>query len=590
MTNLSWDNYPNPTLVPKEGKWYVRVSIPTAIRHCFGSGGGNNNNRAKSTGTNDKSIAQRKMQDLAHKIYKEFDEAQLEYSNRNNRQTDKFAEDVIYGLADLFKYNKGMRPTLVPSTDYDELAKMKESFDSFARLVADQKESSGAEDLDEDALQESLTDIYEFNDKLNERLKTGQKFDLESEQKKSMTKLQRAFSPNVQFDSKQVLYLEQHSQPIVQSYWQDLLTQASIEQGKTPPIFDEILDKDDYIISNIEDGHYLMGLPHVTKANPQLTKQYSDYKPISRPRRNIPKSTQSISDILNEYFLTIDNDSTIREDTRRKKKRGVRYFIKLVGNLPLQEIRKSSPRVFADKLIADNRDIYNKTINDHFSAMRQLCRYLCDYEIIESNPFLGFETKKFGKKSEAWLPYTKEELFEIFNYDWAEQEYLLLSILVTTGMRLNEATSLTWERFNDTEFQGIRYFTTIDTDLELVRLKNDGSKRIVPLHSDLVLPPKGTGRLFDYYVFEESSSKSSGEAINPTLKKLVPHRLKSAHSLRGTLKGLLRDADVTKEINDFYTGHGQGDASSKSYGAISVPKRFEAINAVRHPWLKRVPE
>ena len=53
---------------------------------------------------------------------------------------------------------------------------------------------------------------------------------------------------------------------------------------------------------------------------------------------------------------------------------------------------------------------------------------------------------------------------------------------------------------------------------------------------------------------------------------------------------MLRDADVTKEINVFYTGHGQGDASSKSYGAISVPKRFEAINAVRHPWLKRVPE
>ena len=132
MTNLSWDNYPNPTLFSKAGKYYVRVSIPTAIRHCFGTGSGNNNNRAKSTGTNDKSIAQRKMQDLAHKIYREFDEAQLEYANRNNKQTDKYAEDVIYGLADLFKYNKGMRPTLVPSTDYDELVKMKEAFDNYA--------------------------------------------------------------------------------------------------------------------------------------------------------------------------------------------------------------------------------------------------------------------------------------------------------------------------------------------------------------------------------------------------------------------------------------------------------------------------
>ena len=566
---LNWNDYPNPTLVMRRGKWVVCVSIPTSIRHCFGNGSGTTSKREKSTGTNDHSLAKRKEQDLAHKIYKEFDEAQLEYANRNNKQTDKYAESIIYGLAKAMKYNRGVVPTLDPSTDYDALKDMKIRFDNAFDTVEDEKA-------------DAPSDYASVEAKLDKLLAEKSVDDFS-------TKLQRINFPDVTTTPAIVRLLSKHSQPIVQSYWQDLLTEASVLQGKTAPIFDEILDKDDYIMV----GEDTEGIPRILKKPPETGlmgfKNQAHHKPISRPRRNIPKSTQSISDILDEYFLTIDNDSTIREDTRRKKKRGVRYFIKLVGNLPLQEIRKSSPRVFADKLIADNRDIYNKTINDHFSAMRQLCRYLCDYEIIESNPFLGFETKKFGKKSEAWLPYTKEELFEIFNYDWAEQEYLLLSILITTGMRLNEATSLTWERFNDTEFQGIRYFTTIDTDLEIVRLKNEGSKRIVPLHSDLILPPKGTGRLFDYYVFEESSSKSAGEAINPTLKKLVPHRLKSAHSLRGTLKGLLRDADVTKEINDFYTGHGQGDASSKSYGAISVPKRFEAINAVRHPWLKRKP-
>ena len=139
MTNLSWDNYPNPTLFTKAGKYYVRVSIPTAIRHCFGTGSGNNNNRAKSTGTNDKSIAQRKMQDLAHKIYREFDEAQLEYANRNNRQTDKYAESIINSLAKALKYNKGLEPLLEPSTDYDELVKMKARFDNAFEQVEDEK-------------------------------------------------------------------------------------------------------------------------------------------------------------------------------------------------------------------------------------------------------------------------------------------------------------------------------------------------------------------------------------------------------------------------------------------------------------------
>ena len=587
MSNLSWDNYPNPTLFTKAGKYYVRVSIPTAIRHCFGIGSGNNNNRAKSTGTNDKSIAQRKMQDLAHKIYKEFDEAQLEYSNRNNRQTDRFAEDVIYGLADLFKYNKGMRPTLVPSTDYDELAKMKESFDSFARLVADQKESSGAEDLDEDALQESFKDIYEFNDKLNERLKTGQAFDLVSEQKKSMTKLQRAFSPNVQFDSKQVLYLEQHSQPIVQSYWQDLLTQASIEQGKTPPIFDEILDKDDYIISNIEDGHYLMGLPHVTKANPQLTKQYSDYKPISRPRRNIPKSTQYMSDILVDYFTRVDNHPKIRPETKYKRKRGVRMFIKLVGDLPLQNISRKTPEAFAVALINNNPDIAHKTLSNFFSAMNQFIKYCYNNEYIEKNPFQNYDIKDFGKPSEKLLPLSEEELFLLFSHDWDEQEYLLLSLLITTGMRLNEACMLTWERFNDTKYQGYRFFSTMDTDIEEVQVKNEGSKRLIPIHNDIVLPPKGTGRLFDYYVHNNSASNSAGDIIMPIFNQICPHPRKKMHSLRSNFKALCTEASIPKEVHDYLTGHGAGDVGQDIYGGAGLIFKADQVNKIRHPWLNR---
>jgi len=49
-------------------------------------------------------------------------------------------------------------------------------------------------------------------------------------------------------------------------------------------------------------------------------------------------------------------------------------------------------------------------------------------------------------------------------------------------MRLSEAGCLTWERFNDTEKKGIRYFSLIDTNEETVDVKNQGSKRFIPLH------------------------------------------------------------------------------------------------------------
>ena len=52
---------------------------------------------------------------------------------------------------------------------------------------------------------------------------------------------------------------------------------------------------------------------------------------------------------------------------------------------------------------------------------------------------------------------------QIFDYNWGEQERLLLSIVATTGMRLTEAGMLTWERFNDTEIKGVRYFSLIDS-------------------------------------------------------------------------------------------------------------------------------
>ena len=136
---IKWKDYPKPNLRFIRNVWVVEVSIPTSIRHLFGNGSGATNNKRKATGTIDKAIAERRVTELTHMIYKEFDDKQLDYVNRKDKQTDSFAEYVINNLAKALKYNKGLVPLLEPTTDYAELVKMKARFDNAFEQVEDDK-------------------------------------------------------------------------------------------------------------------------------------------------------------------------------------------------------------------------------------------------------------------------------------------------------------------------------------------------------------------------------------------------------------------------------------------------------------------
>ena len=143
MPILQWKDYPKPRLRMNQGKWVVEVSYPASIRHMFGNGKGRS--KKLTTGTTDKAQAEQREMEIAHKIYRLFDEAQSEYINRKDKQTDSFAENVINSLAKALKYNKGMVPLLEPSTDYAELVKMKARFDNVFEQVDDYRDAAEAD-------------------------------------------------------------------------------------------------------------------------------------------------------------------------------------------------------------------------------------------------------------------------------------------------------------------------------------------------------------------------------------------------------------------------------------------------------------
>ena len=524
----------------------MEVSIPRQIRFLFGNGKAPS--RRKGTGTSDKLLAETKVQQLCHQIYQEFDTAQNDYEKEKSKEVDNFAKEVITKLAAEFNYNRGDLPRLHKTTGYDSLQKMKAELDAYAGLM---KNKSPAPDKLKVAVSRLGSDI-----------KDGVTVE------DAVQNFKEVIGNTGPFTMKQNGLLARHDTAVVQSFWQDLLTEAAIYERKPAPTFEAS--------NTIEIAKFgSQFVPAAISAN-EATK---------RPRRIEPISAKRISALREEYVGLIERDYS-KQNTKLKLIRGVDQFIKLMEDPPLQSIKAKTVYDYIDRQLEIRKDASNKTLSNYHWGISKFLNHCVRRGYIEVNPFLGQSIAEFGKKTINWQPFTRHDLHQIFKHDWHKQERLLLSILVTTGMRLTEAASLTWERFNDTEHQGIRYFSLIDTGDEEVATKNTGSSRHIPLHPTLILPAKSTGRLFDYKIDNDKlASTSAGEGINPIIARIVNHDKKRVHSFRRTLKILLRDADVPKEINDYYAGHGQVDVAPKAYGGVSIQKRYDALCKVQHPWL-----
>ena len=538
--------YPVARLNHIKGKWYVLVSVPAHLRHLFP----NQRDLRRSTGTHDKSFAKRKQHALAQEIYDLFDQRQREEQSKHVSVADAFATDAIIGLATVFHQRN--IPDLKPTTDYQLLSSLKQSCDIYADQVINAATDDELEHL------RILNDIAEVQ----------QEFAGTS----ALTLVASTISEGPPYTYEQKVSAARYRTEAVYNYWADLLILAAREQGLPEPSFDPFV-RGPYDSVVLADGQILSDLP-LDQALPTQA-----FRPLSRPARIVPTEALTYSSVMSEYLERVERDTPL-EDTKRKKRRWAKQFLDVMGDLEITDIKPKHAYDYLDKILAENPKRSNKTLKDYIWGVQDLLKYCVQRDYIQSNPFRDLDLKTFGQQPEETYPFEKSELKAIFAHDWNPQDRLLLSILATTGMRPSEAGNLTWERFNDTEHEGIRYFTTLDTVDERVRVKSAGSKRLVPIHPDLQLPEPSTGRLFDYEKNEDGLSATEiGHQILPVLHSIVPHPNKSIRSFRKTFKRMCRDAGVGEEVHDAITGHRQSAGASRAnYGGMGVPVMFEAIS------------
>lgn len=288
--------------------------------------------------------------------------------------------------------------------------------------------------------------------------------------------------------------------------------------------------------------------------------------------------------ILNTLPNYISGRNWNREATKKGAEAHIRHFAKVVGNLSLEQLEKAHAYDFA-KALADEGKA-NRTIKTSVSSVSSFLTWCEQERLITTTPFFNLKLSNFGKPSEKYKPLSNDELMSLFGLNLPAEDRLLLSILITTGMRLDEAALLTWQRVklvND-----IWCFDLTDYE-EAIKIKNKQSLRLVPIPKSITIPKTvSEGPLFSYRRDEDGKAEgAASKALMKHIRKVTKDNRKVVHSLRGTLKDLLRNANVPKELSDFITGHGSKDEGGKYGSGYSLELKRDALDKVSHPWLSQ---
>lgn len=300
-----------------------------------------------------------------------------------------------------------------------------------------------------------------------------------------------------------------------------------------------------------------------------------DKDPRLRISRLIPEFAQHLDDL---------NKETRKE--RRTKISKIKEFISVVDDLNVLDVKKQHAYKYAKWMAQEDRA--NKTIRSNISRVTSILVWAEQEGYIEFNPFVQLHLKDYGAKSKPWLTFSKQELVDIFAQEMLKEDRLALTLLATTGARLDEIALLDWSQVK-------REYDIVYLDLTEAKVKNVSSRRLIPVHSTVagMLETDKTGRIFSYALDKDGKAQSdAGKQLAKYVDSITDDPQKVIHSFRGTFKDLLRNAGMTqdmmsqlesgeltldevsqtldeksvsKELNDRITGHAQTDIAGK-YG------------------------
>lgn len=234
-----------------------------------------------------------------------------------------------------------------------------------------------------------------------------------------------------------------------------------------------------------------------------------------------------------------------------------------------------------------------ESVKDYIQKCSSFFEWCLQMEMTDINPFKGMRFKKTRKDSEAKNAYSHADLKKLFNTEIHTQKkykhphYYWLPLLgLYTGARLNELCQLYRQDICNKE--GV-WVIKIDDKLEGQRLKNNSSRRLIPIHNKLLelgfidfINSVQHERIFPALKQERDGFGTAASKWFGRFKsKLGFERGHDFHSFRHTVATQLKNAEISYVLAGELLGHTQNNITYDRYGkSICIKKLKQTVNTI----------
>jgi integrase len=327
--------------------------------------------------------------------------------------------------------------------------------------------------------------------------------------------------------------------------------------------------------------------------------RYPPILPPALPPAAQPSTTSSKPGTTLERLAELwEKDKNPRDPkTPMKVRLVVRKFTQHFGPISVEAITRKHCIEFRDALRDDGQSAAN--INNYLARLSALFSVARDRDIIAQSPATGLALKETGK---AVHPFDVPALVKIFTSPVYTEgvrpkagagaaAYWLPLLALFTGARIEELAQLhpddvREETYDDGSGTRVPAWVIRITDAgEGQELKNASSRRMIPVHPDLirlgfieyVATCRNRNRIF-HELRKDTTGRESGSWskwfsrwLRGTCK--VEDTRMVFHSFRHTFKDLCRDAEIDEPVHDALTGHSGANTVARAYGSGQYPLR-----------------